>query len=174
MAEGIKKQRYGFVEYELTARWTPAFLADLQHMVDCTYAQWSLKEDGDEWNGFAWLKLRKSLFNYDTQGGRAVGPLYPYLSRCLRNEAYRLYSKGRAMSGRDIDKVQNPNFVMSGQGKMSAEADLDLRGDILGFARRAYALGVHVNSKKLYLDYLGGADSLVAKAFTWFQVGVAV
>jgi len=174
VAEGIKKQRYGFVEYELTARWTPAFLSDLQHMVDCTYAQWSLKEDEDEWNGFAWLKLRKSLFNYDTQGGRAVGPLYPYLSRCLRNEAFRLYSRGKTMSAADIDKVQNPNFVMSGQGNLSAEADLDLRYDILGFARRAHTLGVYVNSKKLYSAYLGGVDSLTAKVFTWFRVGVAV
>jgi len=174
MEEKPKQQRQGFVEYELTARWTPAFLEDLQHMIDCTYAQWTLKEDKDEWEGFAWLKLRNSLFNYDTQGGRATGPLYPYLHRCLRNEAFRLYSRGRSVSNRDIDTVKNPNFTMSGQGLWSAEADFELRGAILGFARRAYALGVYVNSKKVYLDYLRGEGSLAARAFTWFRMGAAV
>jgi hypothetical protein len=160
--------RSGFNSYLSTGEFTPDFIEDVDVMISKVFSRWKLYETEDEFRSFCWAKIVNSLKIYDEQGGREQGPLSTYLFQVIMNEARRIHSKFQKFSSDDASEVAEQAVVASHGGVHGS--DLDLRGRICGFARRAYALGVYVEQAVLYRNYCAGLDSPGVKAFKWASI----
>ena len=164
----MEKLRSGLTSYYVTGEYSPDFIDDVNMMISKTFSQWSLYEDEEEFCSSCWAKVVKSLKLYDECGGREVGPLSTYLYSVLWNEARRLHSKYKRMAFDDIEKSSHKSQLWV---KASGYDDnLLLRDRICVFARNAYKMGVYVNQKDLYRNYLLGFLTPAVKAFMWSHI----
>jgi hypothetical protein len=160
--------RSGFNSYLATGKFTPDFIEDVNLMISKVFSRWSLYETEDEFRSFCWAKIVNSLKIYDEQGGRETGPLSTYLHQVIMNEARRIHSKYKKFSSEDASEL--PEQVQPGLSGGAHGEDLDLRGRLCGFARKAYRLGVYVDQAALYRNYCAGLNSPGVRAFKWASI----
>jgi hypothetical protein len=160
--------RSGFNSYLKTGKFTPDFIEDVDVMISKVFSRWNLYETEDEFRSFCWAKIVNSLKIYDEQGGRETGPLSTYLFQVIMNEARRIHSKFKKFSSDDASELAEQAGPASRGDAHSS--DLELRGRICSFARRAYALGVYVAQPVLYRNYCADLDSPGVKAFKWASI----
>jgi len=156
----MERIRTGLTSYLSSGDFTPDFIDDVNMMISKIYASWTLYEDEDEFNASCWTKIVSSLKIYNRDGN-----LSTYLYQVIFNEAQRIHSKHKRMSCDDIDELPGRNPVLF---QVSArEDDLMVRDRVHEFACMAYEMGVFVNQKELYRNYLLSNLTPAVKAFMW-------
>ena len=158
------RMRTGFTSYLSTGEYTPDFIEDVNLIISKIYDKWSLYEDLEEFTSSCWAKIVTSLTIYN----ESAAALYTYLNSIIWNEATRIHSKHRRMSLEDTSKLTYGDSVWA--VSLNHEEDLLLRDRICQFARLAFGLGVFVDQKCLYQNYLLSNTTPLVKVFMWRNV----
>ena len=164
----MEKIRSGFSSYLSSGEYTPEFIDDVNMIISKAYDQWKLHDDKDEFSSSCWVKVVNSLRIYE-DGGALVGPLSTFLFQVIFNEARRIYSKHKKVVFESSDDFPEAAPVWASPSK-SYDSDLLLRDKICTFSKMAYSMGVYVNQKFLYRNYLLGNMTPAVKSFMWGSI----
>jgi hypothetical protein len=163
----IELERTGFYTYFEKGYITKEFMVDFYSLTVYVYHQWrNLYESMDEFQSACESKIVTSMTYYDAK----KSPIGAFIYQVIWNEAHRIYSLHKRNVGTDIDSLVEPDLLFKQTSKISPEKDLEIREDILTFARKAYDKGVYVDQEILYKNYITERSTIVSRAFMWWRI----
>jgi len=162
----LKGLRTGFTTYLNTGKFSSDFVEDVNYLISKIYSQWTLYEDEEEFNSSCWAKIVSALRIYNEDSST----LATYLNWVVWNEATRIYSKHKKMSTEDITERLHVEPMWGSLSHHSSDQDLLHRDQICFFARKAFNMGIFLDQKELYRNYLLGNLSPAVRAFMWYSI----
>ncbi len=167
----MKETRYrkdGFLSYLTEGSVTPGFLEETNTVCSIIYSSFTLKISLEEFQSRAIALIFEILPSFKSEKGSINDYLYTVilnLARAVNSETFM------ETSGEILDETGTIFEYMFSSSSMQAtlKNDFDLRLSILAFSKKAFNLGIYVDSSKLYMSILNRNYTPAMKSFLLYH-----
>ncbi len=166
----MKETRYrkdGFLSYLTEGVVTPGFLEETHKVCSIIYGYFRLKVSLDEFQSRARVLIFEILPFFKSEKGSINDYLYTVilnLARTINSETFL------ETSGEILDETGTIfEYMFSSSFQDTLKNDLDIRVSILSFSKKAFNLGIYVDSSKLYMSILNRNYTPAMKSFLLYH-----